>query len=446
MTEGRRMFTIVVQDYCRGSDCSRVWGKTMETTRKAIMFIVDGLGDRPIKELGGRTPLESARTPSFDSLARLGICGLMDPLAPGIRVGTDVGHLALFGYNPLRVYWGRGPIEAAGVGIELEPRDVALRCNFAAVDNNGIIVDRRAGRIRHGTPLLAEALNGLQLKDNVEIIFREATEHRAVLVLKGKELSAEITNSDPGAGREGEPVQPVRARRPGLTLAERTAAIVNRFIHKSHDILKQHSVNRERIQHGLLPANILITRGAGMAVRMRSLADRFHIVGGCVVAESTVKGIALMSGFRVYTSPSLTANVDTDLDEKARLTLEALRECNFVVVHVKGADIASHDNDPRGKIEFLERVDAMVGKVLEKLEVPEKTYIGLTADHATPCAIREHSADPVPVVVSGDDVLVDGVERYGERDCARGGLLRINANEFLLTLLDFIGVTYRFGS
>jgi 2,3-bisphosphoglycerate-independent phosphoglycerate mutase len=418
----------------------------METKRKAIMFIMDGLGDRPIKELGRLTPLEAARTPSFDSLASRGICGLMDPLAPGIRVGTDVGHLALFGYNPLRVYWGRGPIEAAGVGIQLEPRDVALRCNFATVDNNGIIVDRRAGRIRHGTQLLAEALNGMPLDDDVEMIFKEATEHRAVLVLRGKELSAEITNSDPGAGREGEPVQPVRARRPGVTLAERTAGIVNRFVDTSHEVLKKHLVNRERLQHGLPPANILITRGAGMAVRMRSLADRFHIVGGCVVGESTVKGIALMSGFRIYTSPSLTANVDTDLDEKARLTIEALGDCNFVVVHVKGADIASHDNDPRGKIEFLEKVDSMVGNILATIEYPEQTYIGLTADHATPCAIREHSGDPVPVVISGDDVLVDNVERYGERDCARGGLLRINANEFLLTLLDFIGVTYRFGA
>jgi 2,3-bisphosphoglycerate-independent phosphoglycerate mutase len=417
----------------------------MAPTRKAIMFILDGLGDRPIKELGGRTPLESAATPWFDSLASRGICGLMDPLAPGIRVGTDVGHLALFGYNPLRVYWGRGPIEAAGVGLKLDPRDVALRCNFATVDTNWMVADRRAGRIRHGTSVLAEALSGAQLDNTVEMVFKEATEHRAVLVLRGKELSAEITNSDPGAGREGQPVRTVRARRPGVPMAEHTADIVNRFVRLSYEVLNDHPVNRARRQNGQPPANIVLTRGAGMAVRMRSLADRFHITGGCVVGESTVKGIALMSGFRIYTSPSLTANVDTDLNEKARLTLEALRECNFVVVHIKGTDIASHENDYRGKIEFLEKTDAMVGTVLEALESPDQTYIGLTADHSTPCGIREHTADPVPVVVAGDDVLVDSVERYGERDCAHGGLLRINANEFLLTLLDFIGVTYRFG-
>jgi 2,3-bisphosphoglycerate-independent phosphoglycerate mutase len=221
---------------------------------------------------------------------------------------------------------------------------------------------------------------------------------------------------------------------------------VNRFIETSREVLAEHPVNRERVKKGLPPANAVITRGAGMAVRMRSLADRFHIAGGCVVAESTVKGIAIMSGFRIYSAASLTANLDTDLDEKARLTIEALRDCNFVVVHIKGTDIASHDNDPQGKIAFIERMDAMVGKVLEALEDPEHTYIGLTADHSTPCAAREHSADPVPVVISGDDVLVDDVERYGERYCAKGGLSRINANEFLLTLLDYLGATYRFGA
>ncbi len=418
----------------------------MDTTRKAIMLVMDGLGDRPIKELSGRTPLETAKTPYFDSLARRGVCGLMDPLAPGIRVGTDVGHLALFGYNPFRVYWGRGPIEAAGVGIDLEPRDVALRCNFATVDENGVILDRRAGRIRHGTTLLADALNDLDLGGNVKILFKEATEHRAVLVLRGKELSAEITNSDPGAGREREPVRTVQARRSGIAMAGRTAAIVNRFIEMSREVLAEHPVNRERVKKSLPPANAVITRGAGMAVRMRSLAERFHIDGGCVVAESTVKGIAIMSGFRIYSAASLTANLDTDLDEKARLTIEALRDCNFVVVHIKGTDIASHDNDPRGKVAFIEKMDAMAGKVMGALEDPEHTYIGLTADHSTPCAAREHSADPVPVVISGDDVLVDDVERYGERSCPKGGLSRINANEFLLTLLDYIGATYRFGA
>jgi 2,3-bisphosphoglycerate-independent phosphoglycerate mutase len=417
----------------------------MKTVRKALMLIIDGLGDRPIEEFGGKTPLEAAHTPCFDELAKNGITGLMDPLSPGIRVGTDVGHLALFGYNPLKVYWGRGPVEAIGVGITLKPGDVALRCNFATVDENMIVTDRRAGRIRH-TQALAAALDGMRIEDGITVIFKPATEHRAVLVLSGGRLSSEITDSDPGPAREGQPLREVRPKRPDQPLAEKTARYVNEFVRRSHEILREHELNKERIQKGLLPANIVITRGAGMAVKTRSLTDRFEIDGCCITGESTVVGIARMSGFKVLANEKLTANIDTDLDEKARLTLEGLKEANFVVTHIKGADLMSHDNKPREKMEFIERTDKMLQEVINRLEDPGNTYIAVTADHSTPCAIHEHSADPVPVLIHGDGVLVDEVESYGERACARGGLCRIRANDFLLSIFDLMGVSYRFGS
>lgn len=409
------------------------------------MLILDGLGDRPIEELGGKTPLEAAHTPCFDALAKNGITGLMDPLSPGIRVGTDVGHLALFGYNPLKVYWGRGPIEAIGVGIELKPGDVALRCNFATVDENFILIDRRAGRIRH-TDELAAALDGMSIDDNIEVTFKRATEHRAVLVLSGGRLSAEITNSDPGTAYEGYPVQEVKAKRAPQALAEKTARYVNEFVRRSHEILKEHEVNKERVRKGLAPANIVITRGAGMSVKMRSLTDRFDIKGCCITGESTVVGIARMSGFKVLANEKLTANTDTDLDEKAWLTLEGLKESDFVVTHIKAADLLSHDNMPREKVAFIERTDAMMQKVIDGLEDPENTYIAITSDHSTPCAIREHSADPLPVLIYGNGVLVDDVEIFGERACAHGGLCRIRANDFLLSIFDLMGATFRFGS
>jgi 2,3-bisphosphoglycerate-independent phosphoglycerate mutase len=287
----------------------------MKKVHKAIMLIIDGLGDRPLDEFGGMTPLEAAHTPCFDALASGGITGLMDPLSPGIRVGTDVGHLALFGYNPLKVYWGRGPIEATGVGINLKPGDVALRCNFATVDGNLTVVDRRAGRIRHTEPLAA-ALDKMPLGNGINAMFKRATEHRAVLVLSGERLSAEITDSDPGHAIDSEPLQEVKPKRPGQPLAEKTACLVNKFVHQSYEILRDHEVNKERVKKGLLPANIVITRGAGMAVKMRSLTERFDIKGCCVTGESTVVGIAQMAGFKVLTNEKLTANIDTDLDEK----------------------------------------------------------------------------------------------------------------------------------
>ncbi|UCD56990.1 MAG: 2,3-bisphosphoglycerate-independent phosphoglycerate mutase [Candidatus Hydrogenedentota bacterium] len=417
----------------------------MKKIRKAVMLIIDGMGDRPIDEFGGMTPLEAAHTPCFDVLAKGGITGLMDPLSPGIRVGTDVGHLALFGYNPLKVYWGRGPIEAAGVGIELKPGDVAFRCNFATVDENFIVVDRRAGRIRH-TQALAAVLDKMPLGDGVHATFKAATEHRAVLVLSGGRLSAEITNSDPGPANEGEPLQEVRAKRPNQPLADKTARLVNGFVRGSYEILREHEVNKERTRKGLLPANIVITRGAGMAVKMRSLTERFDIKGCCIAGESTILGIAQIAGFTALTNEKLTANIDTDLDEKARLTIEGLKNADLAITHIKGVDLMAHDNRPHEKISFLGRIDGMLQKIIDGLQNPQDTFIAITADHSTPCAIREHSADPVPVLIHGKGVLVDEVQTFGERACARGGLCRIRGNDFLLSILDLMGVTYRFGS
>ena len=242
------------------------------------------------------------------------------------------------------------------------------------------------------------------------------------------------------------PLKEVVSKRVHTPTAEKTARAVNEFVRRSNELLRGHKINIERSGEGLPPANIVITRGAGMAVKMRSLTDRFNIKGCCVSGESTVVGVARMSGFDIATNEKLTANIDTDLDEKARLTIEALKKSDLVVTHVKGADLMSHDGRPRDKAAFLERVDGMLQKIIDGLDVPGETHIAVTADHSTPCMIREHSADPVPVLIHGAGALVDEVETFGERACARGGLCRIRANDFLLSLLDLMGVTYRFGS
>jgi len=411
---------------------------------KGLMLIQDGLGDRPIYRLGRRTPLEAANTPNMDNLARNAINGLVDPLAPGIRVGTDVGTLALFGYNPLRTYWGRGPIEAMGINMKLEPQDVALRCNFATVDDEMKVIDRRAGRIREGTRKLASALAGLDVSEDIEVVLKEATEHRAVLVLRGAKLSPEVSDTDPGPSNVGKEVRKCEPSEPGLKLAQRTADVVNRFVERSHEILKDHPINKARIQDGKQPANIILTRGAGCALKMRSITERFGLKGACIAGESTVVGVARMAGFDIFTSPRFTANVDTILDEKARYATEALKVHDLVVLHVKGTDILSHDNKPLDKMHFIEKIDEMLGVLLSQID--GNVYVALAADHSTPCEIGEHTADPVPVTIYGPDVLTDNVSGYSERSCQRGGLCRLTANQFLLTLLDFMGFTYRYGS
>jgi 2,3-bisphosphoglycerate-independent phosphoglycerate mutase len=414
--------------------------------KKALAIILDGVGDRPIESLEGRTPLEAADTPNFDMLANRGICGLMDPLAPGIRVGTDVGMLALFGYNPLRVYCGRGPIEAAGVDLKLHENDVAFRANFATTTDDGRIVSRRAARIREGTAALAKALDGITLSDGTQVIFRAATEHRAVLVLRGESLSHMVTPSDPGPDMAGDYVLEIQPRLAQSAAAKKTAALATEFSLRACDILQNHPVNQERIQKGLLPANYILLRGAGVRRPMRSLAERFHIKGACVAGESTVKGIAKMTGFTVITDPAFTANLDTDIMKKAAVAVKALEEFDIVMLHFKGPDIASHDNDPSAKAKFLEGVDAACGHIMEKSSSAGDVIFALTGDHSTPCEIGEHSADPVPAVISGRGVLRDAVSSYGERACSSGGLSRLTGNQFLLSVLDLIDVTYRFGS
>ncbi len=415
-------------------------------SKKAIVIIQDGIGDRPIGSLGQKTPLEAADTPNFDKLARQGICGLMDPLSPGIRVGTDVGILALLGYNPLRVYSGRGPIEAAGVDIELKETDVAFRANFATVTDDGKIVSRRAARIREGTKELAKALDGMALSDGTRVIFRPATEHRAVVVLRGERLSPMVTPSDPGPDMAGDTVRKIQPRLAQSAAAQKTAHLATEFSERAHEILQEHPLNQERVANGLLPANYILLRGAGIQRRMRSLAERFRVRAACIAGESTVKGIAKMTGFTVISDPAFTANLDTDVMKKAQAAVEALEEFDMAMVHYKGADIASHDNNPLKKKKFIEAMDRACGYMIEKTSSAGEVVFALTGDHSTPCEIGEHSADPVPVVISGNGVLVDSVASYGERACASGGLCRINGNQFLLSVLDLLDLTYRYGS
>jgi len=230
-------------------------------TRKVILIILDGLGDRANRELGFKTPLQFAEKPHLNKIARMSVVGLMDPIAPGVRAGSDTSHLNLLGYDPYKVYTGRGPFEAAGLDMDVKPGDVAFRCNFATVDENMVVKDRRAGRIKDGTKELAEALNGMEIED-VKLFVKPGVEHRAALVLRGPGLSADVSDVDPHD--TGLKIHEARAKSPE---GEKTARIINEFVRRAHEILKEHPVNKERVEKGLPPANILLPRGAGMVWR-----------------------------------------------------------------------------------------------------------------------------------------------------------------------------------
>ncbi|MDI6829654.1 MAG: 2,3-bisphosphoglycerate-independent phosphoglycerate mutase, partial [Armatimonadota bacterium] len=348
---------------------------------KAILIVCDGMADRPVPQLGARTPLEAANNVNMNTLALQGECGLMDPIAPGVRAGSDTSHLAILGYDPYSVYTGRGPFEAAGIGMDVKGGDIAFRCNFSTVDENMVVVDRRAGRIETGTDQLAAAVNGMQIED-VTCFFKESVAHRGALVLRGPGLGAGVTDADPH--EVGAKVHKVQAIDSNDQASAKTARIVNEFVRRSYEILKDHPINKQRAAEGKAPANIILPRGAGLAPKLQSFWDKYHLKGAAVVETGLIAGIAVYVGLEVIEAPGATGGLDSDVMSIGRTILKALEDHNFVLCNVKGPDVAAHDDQPVVKKEFIEKIDAMIGMLMENVD--EYTYIVLTADHTTPVA------------------------------------------------------------
>lgn len=411
--------------------------------KKALIIIGDGMGDRPVKELGGFTPLEIARKPNMSQLAKEGECGIMDPIAPGIRAGSDTSHLALLGYDPYQYYTGRGAFEAAGIGLDVEKGDICFRCNFATVDeDNFIVIDRRAGRIREGTHLLAQSLNGMEIED-VKIFFKESVEHRAGMVLRGKGLGHMVTDADPH--QEGAKVHTVEAIDPSDPASQKTARIVNEFVKMSFEILRDHPLNKERKAQGLPPANIVLPRGAGTAPHIPAFEEKYRLKGACIVEVGLLKGVGRYLRMDVIDVEGATGSLDTDEQAIASAVLEALKTHDFVLCNVKAPDVAGHDGEPYKKVEAVEKIDKMLGTILSGID-PQNTFIVLTADHSTPISVKDHSGDPVPIVIWGEGVRTDDVDCFGERFCARGGLGRIKGFDIMNILTNLLSVQEKFGA
>jgi len=408
---------------------------------KAIVLICDGMADRPVSQLGGRTPLEAANKVNMNTLAQQGECGVMDPIAPGIRAGSDTSHLAILGYDPFKAYTGRGPFEAAGIGMDVRKGDVAFRCNFSTVDSDMIIRDRRAGRIETGTDQLAAAVNGMQIED-VTCYFKESVAHRGALVLRGPGLGAEVTDADPHEVGLG--ILESRAIDPSDTASAKTARIINQFILKSYELLKDSPVNKAREAEGKMPANIILPRGAGVAPHVESFEEKYSMKGAAVVETGLIAGIAVYLGMDVIEVPGANGGLDSDIMAMGQAIIKALDDHQFVLCNIKGGDIAGHDGDAEAKVKFIERIDQVVGMLMDN--VGKDTYIALTADHATPVSIKDHSGDTVPIAFWGPDVRVDSVQAYDERSVVGGGHLRIRGTDIMNILTQLMNTQHKFGA
>jgi 2,3-bisphosphoglycerate-independent phosphoglycerate mutase len=409
----------------------------MKNVMRCILIVGDGMADRPLQELDFKTPLEAAKPAFMDKLATQGASGLLDPIAPGIAPGSDAANLALLGYDPWLVCGGRGPFEAAGAGLELKKGDLAFRCNFATVDENLCLVDERAGRIGFEAKALGKVVEHLKLKVNsdVEVCFKQAIGFKGALVLRGDRLSSKVTSSLPKTGCQVGTVRPLDSS----SEAKRTADVLNEFVKLTFEQLNVHPVNVKRKLEQQKPANVVLPWSGSKLPQMTPFKKKYGLNGSCVAAASLIKGIGKFSGMTVPDVPGATGDLDTDAIAKADTALAALKSgSDFVFIHVEAPDEASHDGNISGKIAIIQKIDALVGRILDSVDLSE-TCVVLVPDHATSCKSRAHTGDAVPVCFAGGDVPKDGVSVYSERSVYKGGLNRISGKDVMPMALNYLG-------
>jgi 2,3-bisphosphoglycerate-independent phosphoglycerate mutase len=387
---------------------------------KIVFLIMDGLGGLP---LPGRdqTELEAAHTPNLDALARQSVCGLLDPVGYGITPGSGPAHFALFGYDPVKNSIGRGMLEGAGIDFPMTEKDLLVRINFATVDRQGRVVDRRAGRIDNETNrrICRKLQEQVHLDDRVVVFFESVKEHRALLVLRGEGLRDEIEETDP----QQTGVLPV-APRALVAEAEPTAALFAELLGKAGKVLADEA-----------KANMILLRGYACYRKYPSLAGRFGLKALAIAGYPMYRGIARMLGMEIAPqTDTLGAQIET-----LRRNFAAY---DFFFIHIKPTDSRGEDGNFEAKVKVIEEVDALV---------PQITDLGpdvlvVTADHSTPSALAAHSWHPVPVLLSAGTCRPDRVEQFGERACIRGGLGRMPMVYLMGQALAHAGRLKKFGA
>lgn len=422
------------------------------------LIVLDGLGDRPHPATENRSPVESASTPNLDRLMASGEIGEVVVVGTGVAPESDAGVFALLGYDPIHDSPGRGVLEALGAEIPLAPGDVALRLNFATVDGDGSVLDSRVGRsLSTGEATdLARGITDANLlaPEEIRAEVRATVGHRGVLWLHpvgGGSLSPEITNADPFYEKVGGMGQARRPEAPKILEvtptdrspeAERTARAVNLFLYRSRDVLAGHRINARRALGGKKVANGLLLRNAGSLPRTPILSfEAKHGIRGAAVTEMPVeRGIARVLALEDRYVGPMGPDRDAGYRERARVTRELIERTPFVYVHLKGPDEPGHDGNAPLKREVVEAIDrSFFGPFLEGLDL-SRVRIAVTADHATPCILKGHSDDPVPLLLSGAGVpavLGDpGTLKFGETAASHGALGRRVGAEVLRLLLQ----------
>jgi 2,3-bisphosphoglycerate-independent phosphoglycerate mutase len=366
---------------------------------KLALVVLDGLGDIATEKTAFRTPLEAARTPNLDALAKRSTVGRMTPVAPGITPGSGPGHLGLFGYDPLEFEVGRGVIEALGLGIDLKHGDVAARANFCSLDAKGIVTDRRAGRIDTKVCEAQCALLAGKIKkiDDVDVIIKAGKGHRFVVVFRGKGLEGPLADTDPH--REGLPIAPVKALIKSAGAAK-AAKVVAEFYKQALPLLKD-----------CKPANGFLLRGIAHQPKIPTFEERYGLKAAAIAIYPMYKGLAQLVGMKKVEGP-------TTVKQELEAAVDALKAYDFVFVHVKGTDMAGEDGNFDAKVKAIEEADA----ALPILLAAKPAVIAITGDHSTPVPVKGHSWHPQPVMITGEIAGWDGQDRFTERTANQGSL------------------------
>ncbi len=389
--------------------------------KKIILVILDGAADlmRP-------SPLQLAKKPNLDYMAEHGICGLMD----NEITGKDFSEAANFNILGYKRKPERGYVEAVGAGINVNESDICFRANFATVTSDFLVIDRRAGREEAYLDQLASELDGIKVKE-CEIIFRHTLGHRAVLVLRGEELSDKISGTDPK--REGERVREsfpiLPEHHPEFPLAKRTAKILNEFTQRSYRILSKHELNKKRN----IPANIILSRNPGKKVELESFEEKYGMKAACVAAVNGTIGVAKILGMSyAKVGNGLTT---TSLDKKIQALFDFLKDHDFVFLHIKGTDVAAHDKNFEEKRKFIERIDR---EVFGELLNTENAIVAVTCDHITNSLTGEHALGYVPLLVYGTEEK-DSVKSFDEESARFGDIGIIRASQLMEKLISLRG-------
>ena len=395
---------------------------------KYIIILGDGMADEPIASLGNKTPLQAAKTPSIDNLAMMGRCGMLDTIPTGFAPGSEIANLSVLGYDLNSVYEGRGVLEAASMGVEIEDDEIAMRCNLICIEN-GKIKSHSAGHI--STEEAGELIDFLQKKLGDESVsFYPGVSYRHLLKLKSgnKHLKCTPPHDVPGTPFSSVMIQALTPE------AQPTAEFLNELILKSQDFLENHPINIKRASQGKEKANSIWPWSPGNRPQMQRMTDIYPIKSGSVIsAVDLIKGIGVYAGLKNIDVEGATGLYTTNYEGKARAAIEALKTDDFVFLHIEASDEAGHEGDVQLKIKTIEYLDSRIVKpILEELLTwHEPVTIALLPDHPTPCAIRTHTNTPVPFIIYRTDNVPDKVVVYDEFSCQAGSYGLLKGSEFI---------------